>query len=119
MRIMTIMGSLLIALCALPVSSAMAYDPVNLMIKQESTPQTFHLFNQGSVKIMKFNSARTVRFCAKGNSHVPELNIAHDGKHSVVKPGECNTFTARNFDISPDGTVKNNYDLEGTVEMQG
>lgn len=116
MRITAFIGSLLLAMSAQAVTMA---NPTNEMIRYYSPPHEFHLFSHSGDKFLNFDSAKTVRICAGEDLHMTGLKITHDGSNSVVKAGRCNSFTARNFEISPDGTVKGDYDLEGTVEMKG
>jgi len=119
MRISTLIGSLLLTLSAMPASAVTNGSPTNQMIRYYSPPSKFHLFNDANDKKMNFKTAKTIKLCAKRNRHMTGLMVNHDGEKSVVKPGQCDTFTARNFEISPDGTIQDNYGLVGTVKAQG
>jgi len=118
MRIMSIITGLALTLSATHAFAAPATSPVNEMIQYYSPPEQFQLFSQTGDKQLTYNSAKTLRICARENRHMTGLKVSHDGNNSVVKPGECGTYTASNFDISPNGVVDPNYGLEGTVGEQ-
>jgi hypothetical protein len=118
MRITGFIISALLALGAAPAFAASAASPVNQMIQFYSPPDEFHLFKEASDKNLSYDSEKTIRICAKANRHMTGLKVTHDGNTSMVKPGECATYTARNFKLSPSGVVDDNYGLEGTIEEQ-
>lgn len=119
MRITAFIGSLLLAMSAAPVQAVNSANPINQMIRDHSPPSEFYLFNSANDKQMNFKTPKTVKLCAKPNKHMTNLMVKHDGEDSIVKPGRCDTFTARNFEISPDGTIQDDYGLVGNVKKEG
>jgi len=115
---MAFIGSLLLAVSAVPAQAVNTANPINQMIRDHSPPSEFYLFNSANDKQMNFKTAKTIKLCAKRNKHMTRLMVKHDGEDSVVKPGQCYTFTARNFKISPGGTIQDNYGLVGTVKKE-
>ena len=116
MRILIFFLSAFLALCALPASANIGDSDSNLLIQMYSPPNKFHLFERHDFKNLSYDSDKTLRVCDTQNSHAVGLNVTHDGTTSMVKPGACAVFTARNFKISPAGPVNQDYDLTGTIE---
>lgn len=116
MRITGILGSMLFAMCLAPAATLAADSPINEMIQMYSSPNEFYLFDETDQQTVSFDSEETLKVCARENRHVPSLKVMHDGRSSVVKPGDCQRITAKNFTLTPSGPVDDNWSLEATVE---
>jgi hypothetical protein len=116
MRIVLFFLSTFLALSALPASASVGDSDTDLMIQMYSPPNTFNLFSQQDYKKLSFDTDKTLKVCDTKGKDAVGLKILHDGSTSLVKPGGCGTYTARNFDISPAGPVSQDYDLVGTIE---
>lgn len=115
MRIANSLAAVLLAACMAPLS-AQAEDPLDNYIRMDSPANEFHLFDQTSSEVLSFDSDQTLKICAGESNHVPALKVTHDSSTSRLEPGDCRTYTARNFTLSPAGNIDQGWTLSGTIQ---
>jgi hypothetical protein len=116
MRIFVLILGTFLTVCSLPASADIGDTDTDLMIRMYSPPNTFNLFQQNDHKKLSFSTDKKLKVCDTKSKDSVGLKIKHDGTTSMIKPGGCATYTARNFNISPAGPVGEDYDLIGTIE---
>lgn len=126
MRILVFLVSVFLALCSLP---ALALTNWSLnegpLLQMYAPPNQFYLNHENDAKVLSYSKAKTVRVCDKKDwvkagryGHAVGIDVTHDGSTSMVKPGACATYTARNFSINPAGPISSSDDLQGTIETR-
>ena len=109
-RLPVLAGSALV-LSALMSGSAMAQVSDDL---STFVPAGEFAVTNGQMKGIEHSKTdQTYRICVgRGSTEVP-LKVMHDGKESMVSPGDCADFEAMNIEVGPGGQLPRDYQLIG------
>lgn len=116
MRTRLFILSTVLALCSLPVAASTGTSDSALLIKAFSPMNTFNLFGRESTRNFAFNSDKTMKFCDTRTKDAVNLRIRHGDTSSILRPGNCAEYTARNFQVRPAQHVSQDYDLVGRIK---
>ncbi len=116
MRIRLFFLTAFLALCSLPALAGTGTSDSALLIRMFSPMNTFNLFGRENSQDFAFHSAKTMKFCDTRDKDAVNLWVTHGNSKSLLTPGTCSDYTARNFKIRPAQHVSQNYDLVGKID---
>lgn len=92
-------------------------DRTNERINYYSAPDEVHLFDGNQSEAINYDGKRRVEICAGALRNVADgLEVMHGNQRTVLKPGDCQRFTAQDFRFSPAGNVEQGWTLQGSIQ---
>jgi hypothetical protein len=79
----------------------------------------FMVGNHESKVIASHKTDHDYRICVRDSRQSVPLEVTHDDRNSVVYPGDCADFEAKEISVAPDGTLSQDTVLIGRYEHLG
>ena len=112
------LGTTLAASSLVATPAAASSSIVQDWLQLTRDPHQFYLFDQSSEKRLSYRQPRDFRVCAKTKDIQMPLEVRHDDTRSVVEPGACISFQAKNVVIRTAKQPDDNWNLVGNVKKQ-
>lgn len=82
-----------------------------------SEADEYFFFEETDIKkVASFNSDKMVRVCVDNSEHLVPLKVIHDERSSLIQPGDCLRFEAKEVYLEPARELSANWVLKAEVD---
>lgn len=118
MRTMKTVYSAVLAAFLLAISAPLyAQSVAEEFIYYPAEPDEYYFFEEtDKKKVAHFKKDRMVRVCVDKSEHLVPLKVIHDKDSSIVQPGDCLRFEAREVVLEPAAELSAKWLLKAEVD---